>query len=388
MGSADREGGEMASGRRQFIAGLGVAAAGIRLSTPALADPSPDVQWRLTSSFQPSLDLIYGGADTLARALADLTDGHFTLHVAPAGEIAPAVEALDAVADGRAECAHTSLAYDWNKDPSLIFASSAPFGMNARQHAAWLQEGGGGELIDEALAERKVLALPAGNTGGQMAGWFRKEIRGPSDFSGMKMRIGGFAGKVFQTMGADPVTTPKDAVYGALESGALDAFEGIGPYDDEKFGDRKDAPKDAPKQTLSKVASNYYYPGWWKGGMQLHLVVASDKFGALPKPYQGALRAAAAIANGSVLAKYDAANPGALKRLVVGGAQLRLFPQEVLEACYKTANDLYAQLGADDPKFKKIADAYAAFRADQYLWWQVAEYSFDNFMIRERRSKS
>lgn len=378
----------MASGRRQFIAGLGVAAAGMRFASPALADPAPDVQWRLTSSFQPSLDLIYGGAETLARALSDLTDGHFKLQLAPAGEIAPAVEAIDAVADGRAECAHTSLAYDWNKTPSLVFASSAPFGMNARQHAAWLQEGGGGDLVDEALAERKVFALPAGNTGGQMAGWFRKEIRGPGDFTGLKMRIGGFAGKVFQTLGAEPVSIPKDAVYDALQSGSLDAFEWVGPYDDEKFGDRKDAPKDAPRPAISKVAPNYYYPGWWKGGMQLHLVVARDKFDALPKAYQAALRAAAAIANASVLAKYDAANPGALKRLVVGGAQLRLFPQDALEACYKTANDLYAQLSADDPKFKKIADSYMAFRGDQYLWWQVAEYSFDNFMIRERRSKS
>ena len=121
-------------------------------------------------------------------------------------------------------------------------------------------------------------------------------------------------------------------------------FEWVGPYDDEKFGERKDAPKDAPKPVISKVAPNYYYPGWWKGGMQLHLVVAKDKFDALPKAYQAALRAAAAIANASILAKYDAANPGALKRLVVGGAQLRLFPQDAIEACYKTANDLYAQL--------------------------------------------
>jgi TRAP-type mannitol/chloroaromatic compound transport system substrate-binding protein len=378
----------MAAGRREFIAGLGAAAAGMGLATPALADPAPDVQWRMTSSFPPSLDLIYGGGETIARALADLTDGHFTLRVSPAGEIAPALEALDAVADGRAECAHTALAYYWSKDPRFVFASSTPFGMNARQHAAWLQEGGGSDLIDELLAERKVFALPAGDTGGQMAGWFRKIIHGPGDFVGLKMRIGGFAGKVFQILGAEPVTMAKDAVYGALESGALDAFEWVGPYDDEKFGERKDAPKDAPTQVISKVAPNYYYPGWWKGGMQLHLVVAKDKFEALPKAYQAALRAAAAIANASVLAKYDAANPAALKRLVVGGAQLRLFPQEAIEACYKTANDLYAQLSADDPNFKKIADSYMAFRADQYLWWQVAEYSFDNFMIRERRSKS
>ena len=374
----------MAAGRRQFITGLGAAAAGMGLATPALADPAPDVQWRMTSSFPPSLDLIYGGGETLAGALADLTDGHFTLRISPAGEIAPALEALDAVADGRADCAHTSLAYSWSKNPSFVFASSTPFGMNARQHAAWLQEGGGGGLIDELLAERKIVAFPAGDTGGQMAGWFRKEIRGPGDFAGLKMRIGGFAGKVFQTLGAEPVSMPKDAVYDALQSGSLDAFEWVGPYDDEKFGERRDA----PVQVISKVAPNYYYPGWWKGGMKLHFAVAKDKFDALPKAYQAALRAAAAIANASVLAKYDAANPGAMKRLVVGGAQLRLFPQDAIEACYKTANDLYAQLSADDPKFKKIADSYMAFRADQYLWWQVAEYAFDNFMIRERRSKS
>ena len=136
--------------------------------------------------------------------MSDLTDGHFTIKISPAGEIAPALEALDAVADGRAECAHTALSYYWSKDPSFIFGSSTPFGMNARQHAAWLTEGGGGELIDEFLADRKIFALPAGNTGGQMAGWFRKEIRGPQDFPGLKMRIGGFAGKVFQTLGAGP----------------------------------------------------------------------------------------------------------------------------------------------------------------------------------------
>jgi TRAP-type mannitol/chloroaromatic compound transport system substrate-binding protein len=374
----------MTRGRRQFLTGLGLAAAGATLASPAVADPAPDVEWRLSSSFVPSLDLIYGGAETLANGVSDLTDGHFKLKISPAGEIAPAGEVLEAVTDGKAECAHTALSYYWSKDPSFIFASSTPFGMNARQHAAWLAEGGGGQLIDEFLADRKVFALPAGNTGGQMAGWFRKEIHGPDDFKGLKMRIGGFAGKVFQTLGAEPVAMPKDAIYNALEAGTLDAFEWVGPYDDEKFGDRKDG----PRQVISKVAPNYYYPGWWKGGMQLHLVVSKEKFDALPKSYQAALRAAAAVANASVLTKYDAANPGALKRLVVGGAQLRLFPQETIEACYKTANDLYGELGADNPNFKKIADSYLGFRSDQYLWWQVAEYSFDNFMIRQRRAKT
>jgi TRAP-type mannitol/chloroaromatic compound transport system substrate-binding protein len=191
------------------------------------------------------------------------------------------------------------------------------------------------------------------------------------------MRVGGFAGKIFQTLGANPVAMPRDAVYNALQSGSLDMFEWVGPYDDEKFG-----------QPIAKVAPNYYYPGWWKGGMQLHFVASKDKYEALPKPYQAALRAAAAMADAEMLAKYDAANPGAVKRLVVGGASLRLFPQDVLEACYKTANDLYDQLSGENPNFKKLADSFLPFRSDQYLWWQVEEYSFDNFMIRQRHAKT
>jgi TRAP-type mannitol/chloroaromatic compound transport system substrate-binding protein len=295
----------------------------------------------------------------------------------PPGEIAPASEALAAVSDGKAEGAHTALSYAWSEDPSFIFATATPFGMNARQHSAWLAEGGGGAMIDDLLSDHKSLAIPAGNTGGQMAGWFRKEIKTPADFQGLKMRVGGFAGKIFQTLGAEPVAMPRDAVFNALQGGSLDMIEWVGPYDDEKFG-----------QPLAKVAPNYYYPGFWKGGMQLHLVVSREKYEGLPKTYQAALRAACRVADAAMLAKYDAANPGAVKRLVVGGASLRLFPQEVLEACYKSANDLYDQLGADNPRFKKLADSYLGFRSDQYLWWQVAEYSFDNFMIRQRHAKT
>ncbi len=372
----------MRAARRRFIGGLGAAAAGAAVAGPALADPAPDVRWRLTSAFQSDLDLIFGGAQTFAQALSDMTDGHFTIAVSPAGEIAPALEALDAVAGGKADCAHTALSYSWNTDPAYVFATGAPFGMNARQHMAWLQAGGGA-LIDELLSGRNLAALPLGGTGAQMAGWFRKEIHSAADFNGLKVRIGGFAGKVLQARGATLVAVPKDGVLAALKDGSLDVFDWVGPYDDERFGPLKDG----ERQAISTVAPYYYSPGWWLGDMQLHLVVAKDKFEALPKAYQASLRAAAAAADGSVRAKYDAANPGALKRLVIGGAQLRLFPQEALEACYKTASSLYAQLAAENPQFKKVADSYMAFRADQYLWWQVAEYSFDNFMIRERRAK-
>ena len=362
--------------------GLG-AGAGAAVARPAVANAAPEVRWRMTSAFQPKLDLIFGGAQTFAAALSEMTDGQFTIAVSPAGEIAPALQALDVVAEGKAECAHTVLAYSWNKEPAYIFGSGAPFGMNARQHAAWLQDGGGA-LIDGLLAERNLMALPLGHTGAQMAGWFRKEVHAPADLVGLKVRIGGLAGKVLQAQGAIPVAVPKEGIIAALSKGSLDAFDWVGPYDDEKFGELKNSRRDP----ISDVAPYYYYPGWWKGDMQIHLVVAKDKFLGLPKAYQASLRAAAALANDSVRAKYDAANPGAVKRLVVSGAQLRLFPQEVLEVCYRTANDLYLQLAAQSPNFKTIAGSFMAFRADEYLWWQVAEYSFDNFMIRERRGKS
>ena len=271
----------------------GFLAAGATLAAPTLAELSPETRWTLTSAFQPGFDFLYGGAETFAAALSDMTDGQFTVKICPAGDIAGALDALDAVAEGKAECAHTALSYSWTKDPAYLFGSGAPFGMNARQHAAWLEIGGGNALIDGLLADRGLSAMPMGDTGGQMAGWFRKEVRNVGEFAGMKVRIGGFAGKVFETRGATVVSLPKDKIIEALANGTLDAFEWVGPYDDEKF----EAGTTAGPGVISKVAPYYYYPGWWKGDMQLHLVVSKEKLSALPKPYQAALRAAAALAN-------------------------------------------------------------------------------------------
>src|SRR5271157_3056972 len=202
--------------RRRFIAGVGAVASEMTVAAPALANPTPDVHWNMTSSFYPSLDLIFGGGEIFAQTLSDLTDGHFTISISSPSDIASAVSALDAVADGKAECAHTALSYSWDKDPTYIFGSGAPFGMNARQHTSWLQDGGGNALIDELLADRGLIAAPLGDTGGQMAGWFRREVHRASDFTGMKVRIGGFAGKVLETLGATAVALPKDGIIEAL----------------------------------------------------------------------------------------------------------------------------------------------------------------------------
>ena len=234
-----------------------------------------------------------------------------------------------------------------------------------------MYHGGGIDAYNEFLKTYGVYALPGGNTGCQMGGWFRKEIKSVADMNGLKMRIGGFAGTVIQKLGAVPQQIAGGDIYPALEKGTIDAAEWVGPYDDEKLG-------------FNKVAPVYHFPGWWEGGAMLHFGFNQAKLDALPKAYQSIVKTAAAYANKDMQAKYDNGNPAALKRLVAGGAQLKPFPNDVMEACYKAALEVYAETSAKNPIFKKMHDSYFAYRNDQYLWWQVAEYTYDNFMIRQR----
>ncbi len=246
-----------------------------------------------------------------------------------------------------------------------------PFGLNARQQNAWFDQGGGNELLNEFYKKYNIYSLPGGNTGTQMGGWFRKEIKTVADLNGLKMRIGGLAGRVLQKLGSVPQQIAGGDIYPALEKGTIDAAEWVGPYDDEKLG-------------FNKVAPFYYYPGWWEGGAALHFFINTQKWAELPKNYQAIVTAAAGYANADMQAKYDARNPAALKRLVQAGAQLRPFTPEVMDACQKAAVELYAEIAKDNADFKKLLDATMAFRNDAYLWWQIAEFTFDNYMVRSR----
>ncbi len=239
--------------RRQFVQGAGLGLAAVAVAAPAVAQSSPEIKWRLTSSFPKSLDTIYGAAEVFARQVSDLTDGKFQIQVFAAGEIVPALQALDAVQNGTVECCHTVSYYYVGKDPTFAIASSVPFGLNARQQNAWLYQGGGNELFNEFYKAFNVIGFPCGNTGTQMGGWFRKEIKTAADLSGLKMRIGGIAGQVLAKLGAVPQQIAGGDIYPALEKGTIDAAEWVGPYDDEKLG-------------FNKVAPFYYYPGWWKAG--------------------------------------------------------------------------------------------------------------------------
>jgi TRAP-type mannitol/chloroaromatic compound transport system substrate-binding protein len=363
--------------RRSFIKKAGLAGAGTAAATalaaPAIAQSSPKVSWRVTSSFPKALDTIFGAAETMANYVREATDGNFDIQVFAAGELVPGLQAADAAAAGTVEACHTASYYYWGKDPAWALGTAVPFGLNARQINAWFYFGGGNELMNEFYNAQGVHALPCGNTGAQMGGWYRKEINTVADLSGLKMRIGGFAGKVIEKLGVVPQQIAGGDIYPSLEKGTIDAAEWVGPYDDEKLG-------------FQKVAQYYYYPGWWEGGPALHTMVNLAKWNELPKAYQAVLRAACEASNGSMMASYDHKNPAALRRLVAGGAQLRPFSQDILSACFDAANSTYAEITASNAAFKKIKDSQDAFRKDAYLWAQISEYTYDTFMMIQQRN--
>jgi TRAP-type mannitol/chloroaromatic compound transport system substrate-binding protein len=358
--------------RREFLkrAGLGLAAS-TAVAAPAIAQSMPELKWRLTASWPKSLDTLWGSCETFAKFVAEATDNKFQVQTFAAGEIVPALQTLDAVQNGTVEMGHTAYYYYIGKDPTWALFCSAPFSLNARQQNAWFYEGDGQKLIDEFGAKFNTYNLLMGNTGCQMGGWFKKEINTVEDFKGLKMRIGGWAGKTLGKLGLVAQQIAGGDIYPALEKGTIDATEWVGPYDDEKLG-------------FHKVVKYYYYPGWWEGGTTNHLQINLEKWNALPKNYQSIVRAAAGAANVEQLARYDARNPQALKRLVANGVQLRPFSQAVMEACLKASNEVNAETSATNASFKKVLDSQNAFRADAYLWWQVAEYGYDTFMIRNR----
>src|SRR5712664_4298999 len=262
--------------RRDFLKVSATGAAVAAVASPAIAQSSPEVKWRMTSSFPKSLDTIYGGADYFANQVSEMTDNKFQIKVFHAGELVPGLQALDATSKNTVEMCHTVSYYYVGKDPTFAIYASVPFGLNARQQNSWWYQGGGMEIGNEFFKKSGVIGFPCGNTGTQMGGWFRKEIKTVADLSGLKFRIGGIAGQVLQKVGVVPQQLAGGDIYPALEKGTIDAAEWVGPYDDEKLG-------------FQKVAKYYYYPGWWEGCGQAHNIMNIAKWNELPKAYQSAI---------------------------------------------------------------------------------------------------
>ncbi len=325
-----------------------------------------NIQWRMVSSFPPGLDTIFGGAKHLTERVETLSEGRFKIRAYAAGEIVPGLQVLDAVQQGTVQAGHTSSYYYTGKNPALAFDTAMPFGLTARQQAAWLSEGGGLELIRGIFADFNVINFPAGNTGTQMGGWFKREVETVADLQGLRMRIPGLGGQVMDRLGVTVQVIAGGDIYLALERGAIDATEWVGPYDDEKLG-------------FHQIAKYYYYPGWWEPGPNLSALVNHKAWDELPTTYKEIFATAAGEANATMLSRYDARNPPALQRLLASGTQLRPFSKEILDACRTGSEELMQEQAAADASYAEILENWKSFRKDAYQWFGTCEQRFASY---------
>ena len=356
--------------RRSLIRNAGIAgvlASGIAPAVHAQAA----IRWRLASSFPKSLDTLFGSAETFAKAVRAMSGGKFEISTHAAGEVMPAMGVVDGVQQASVELAQTAPYYFVGKDDAFAMGTAIPFGLNSRQQTAWMYEGNGLKLMREFYAKYNIGNFPAGNTGAQMGGWFRKEIKSVKDLKGLKFRIAGFAGKIMERMGVVPQSLPGGEIYAALDKGTIDAAEWVGPYDDQKLG-------------FVKVAPFYYYPGFWEGSAQVDLFINQKAWDSLSAENKAIVEAAAAQAHIDMQAKYDARNPIALKQLVASGAKLRPFPQDMMSEAFRHATAIYEETSAKNESFRKIYADLSKFRADQNLWFRFTEGTFDRFMQAQK----
>src|SRR6204780_2050607 len=296
--------------RREFLktAGVGLAAS-TTVAGPAIAQSMPELKWRCTTSWPKTLDVPHSACETLAKYVSEATDNKFQIQTFAPGEIVPELQVIEPVGNNTLDRCHTAPYYFIRKDPTFARSRSVPLRLNSRQQNAWFQDHGGQDMLNDFGKKFKLYGIAGGNTGTQMGGWFRKEINTVDDLNGLKMRIGGWAGKTLAKLGTIPQQIAGGDIYPALEKGIIDATEWAGPSDDKKLG-------------FYKIAKYYYYPGWWEGGTALHFFINQDKWDSLPRSYRSLLTTGAASATLVVQSQYDARNPLAIKRLVANGTIL------------------------------------------------------------------
>ena len=364
--------------RRKFLAaaaagaGAGLVACGSPDQTGAGSEgeevvTGPAISWRLTSSYPRNLDFLHGAAEHVAERVDALTGGRFQIRVYPPGELVPGLEVMDAVQQGTVHCGLTAGYYYIGKNPALAFDTAVPFGLTARQRFAWLYEAGGLELLREVYADFGIHSIPLGSTGGQWGGWFRNPVESLDDLRGLRMRIPGLAGEIMARMGVTVQVLAGADIYPALERGAIDATEWVGPYDDEKLG-------------IHEIAPYYYYPGWWEPGVTTTLQVSQAAWNELPSQYREALESACREATMITLARYDAGNPAALARLVdEHGVELREFSRDIMEASWEASEAYLAEQADADPDFRRIHDHLRSFRETAFRYFDTNDQAYSRF---------
>lgn len=358
--------------RRVALTG-GLALPAVALAAPAIAQGAPKVTWRLASSFPKTLPSLFGGVSLFIDRVKEATDGNFNIQYFAPGEIVPPLQTLDAVQNGTVELTHTGSYYFIGKSPAFAFGTQMPFGLNARQQEAWIDHAGGGPLLDEFYAKYNVQHFKFGNTGAQMMGWFRKELKTPEDLKGLKFRIGGIAGQIMAKTGAVPQQIALSDVYQALERGSIDGADYVSPMDDVKLG-------------LAKVAKYYYYPAWQENGPLTNLFVNIDRWKELPPSYQAIVKAASAEASHYMTSMYDAMNMASLRQIIADGGEIKPLPQEIMDTLFRASVEVYEETAAKDEQFKKIYDHWKNFRAEVSLWFSVSETPMDLTVQRLVRS--
>ncbi|MGB0682888.1 MAG: TRAP transporter substrate-binding protein [Magnetovibrionaceae bacterium] len=353
--------------RRSFL--KGAAAAGVAGVAAASSFPKPalsdgHMEWRMVTTWPKNFPGLGTGANLLAEYIEKASEGRLKIKVFGAGEIVPAFESIDAVASGTVEMGHGAPYYWKGKVAASQFVAAMPFGLTAQEQNAWFQFGGGQALSDEIYAQMGCKFFPSGNTSTQMGGWFNKEIKSLSDYKGLKMRIPGLGGEVVKAAGGTVVNLPGGEIPPALQSGALDATEWVGPYNDLAFG-------------LYKAAKYYYYPGWHEPATVLDNFVNLEKFNALPSDLQAIIEQANRSVNQMVLSEFMARNNEALATLTgKHGVVLKKFPDEVLNGLGALSGQVMNDLASADPLSRKVMDSLLNFRANAIGWAKVSEQAY------------
>ena len=352
--------------RREFIkkAGAGSLLAGSMVTAPAIATGAEKYKWKMVTTWPKNFPGLGTGANNLAKLITDMSGGRIQVKVYGAKELVPEFEVFDAVSRGTAEMGHGAAYYWKGKSEAAQFFAAVPFGLTAQEMNAWLYHGGGMELWQQIYDRFNLVPAAAGNTGVQMGGWFNKEINSLQDLKGLKMRIPGLGGEILRRAGGTPVNMPGSELYTSLQSGAIDATEWVGPYNDLAFG-------------FYKIAKYYYYPGWHEPGTTLEAIVNKEAFSKLPKDLKSIVLNACKVANQDMLAEYTTRNNAALHTLVTKHkVKLRQFPDEVLAKLRQLSDEYVAEFAAKDMLTKQVYDSFRSFRDQVMEWHKVSEQAY------------
>ncbi len=358
--------------RRDWLAGAGLAALGAGLA--GCGGPSgeggtgvsigPVRTWKMVTTWPANLPGLGTGAQALADLITRASGGRLRVKLYAGGELVPPFEVFDAVSRGTAEMGHGAAYYWKGKSEAASFFCAVPFGLNAQEMNGWLQHGGGMALWRELYAGFNLVPFAAGNTGVQMAGWFRRDIQSLDDLKGLRMRIPGLGGEVMARLGVATVNLPGAEIFTAMQTGAIDATEWVGPYNDLAFG-------------LHRVAPYYYGPGWQEPGPTLECMIHKPAFEALPDDLKAIVEACCAAVNDAMLAEFTARNQQALAQLVEQhGVQLRSFPPAVLAALKATSETVLEEIAARDPMARRVYDSMRAFRDLAGAWHRISEQAY------------